>query len=144
MEIAVRGNIQVAIRVENLGDLLNVQRGFFKAELVRAVSIADALIAPATTCFALPARYVKELKLKRLGTRKARTAGGFAFFGIYEPVRLTLLERDCTLDVIKVPDGCPTLVGSPPLQLLDLCIDPSGQRLVGNPIHDGHPMIDLA
>jgi hypothetical protein len=144
MEIAVRGSIQVPIRVDNIGDLLNVQRGFFKAELVRSVSIPDALIAPATTCFALPARFVKQLKLHRFGTRKARTAGGFAFFGIYEPVRLTILDRDCTLDVVKVPDGCPVLVGSLPLRLLDLNIDPSGQRLGGNPDHDGHPMIDLA
>ena len=42
MEITVRGTVQVPIRVENLGDMLNVQRGFFKAELVRSVQIPDA------------------------------------------------------------------------------------------------------
>ena len=108
---------------------------------MRAVEVPDALIAPATSCFALPARFVKELKLQRRGTRKARTAGGFAFFGIYEPVRLTVRDRDCSVDVIKVPDGCPVLIGRLPLLLLDLTADGAG--VAGNPEHDGHPMIDL-
>ncbi|MFL5340271.1 MAG: hypothetical protein ACJ8F7_08970 [Gemmataceae bacterium] len=141
MEIAIRGNVQVPARIENLGDVLNAGRGFFKTELVRAVEVPDALIAPATSCFALPARLVKELKLQRRGTRKARTAGGFAFFGIYEPVRLTVRDRDCSVDVIKVPDGCPVLIGKLPLLLLDLTADAAG--VAGNAEHDGHPMIDL-
>lgn len=144
MEIAVRGQVQVPIRVENLGDVLNVARGFFKSEFVRFVELPDALVAPGTTCFALPARFVKKLKLHRQGTRKARTATGFAFFGIYEPVRLCVQDRECTVDVVKVPDGCPPLIGSVPLLLLDLTLDEANARLVGNPDHEGHPMIDLA
>lgn len=143
MQITVRGSVQVPIRVENLGDVLNALRGFFRAELVRAADVPDALIAPGTSCLALPARIVAQLKLKRRSTCKARTANGFAFFGLYEPVRLTILDRTCSIDVIKVPDGCPALVGELPLRLLDLSVDEAGQ-LVGNPAHDGHPMIDLA
>src|SRR5580765_6534242 len=56
MPITVRGSLQVPARVENLGDLLNAQRGLCKPELVRAIDVPDALIAPATSCFALPAR----------------------------------------------------------------------------------------
>lgn len=144
MEITIRGSVQVPARVSNLGDLLNVQRGFFKSELVRTIEIPQALVAPATSCFALPAGLVKELKLHRLGTRKARTAAGFAFFGIYEPVRLAVLDRECTVDVIKVPDGCPALIGTLPLQLLDLVVDSTNLNLIGNPEHDGHPMVELA
>jgi len=142
MQITVRGNVLTAARIENLGDVLNVMRRFFKAELVRAVEVSDALIAPNTSCFALPARIVNELKLQRRGTRKARTADGFTFFGIYEPVRLTVLDRECCVDVIKVPDGCPVLIGELPLKLLDLAIVDG--KLVGEPEHDGHPMVDIA
>ncbi len=143
MEIAIRGQVQVAARIENLGDLINVNRGFFKSQFVKSIEVPDALIAPGTNCFALPARFVKELKLARLGTRKARTGVGFAFFGIYEPVRLTVRDRNCTVDVIKVPDGCPVLIGRVPLLLLDLTLDLAGQAVAGNPDHDGHPMVDL-
>jgi hypothetical protein len=47
------------------------------------------------------------------------------------------------VDVIKVPDGCPVLIGRLPLLLLDLTLDAAGDALAGNPDHDGHPMIDL-
>jgi len=143
MEIAVRGNIFVPIRVENLNDWMNCTRGLIKPEYVRAVDVSEALVAPGTSCFALPATIVAKLHLRRRGTRKTRTGSGFAFFGIYEPVRLTVLDRECCVDVIKVPDGCPVLLGRLPLLLLDLSIDEQNQRLVGNPEHDGHPMADM-
>src|SRR5947207_2873566 len=71
LQISVRGSLQVSARIENLGDVLNAQRGFFKLEMVHAVDVADALIAPGTSCFALPARLITQLKLQRRGTRKA-------------------------------------------------------------------------
>ena len=143
MEIAVRGQILVPARVENLADVLNCSRGLFGPDMIKRVEVAEALVAPGTSCFALPTRLVKQLKLTRRGTRKARTGTGFTFFGIYEPVRLAVLDRECSVDVIKVPDGCPVLIGRQPLQLLDLTIDEANWRLVGNPEHDGHPMVDL-
>jgi hypothetical protein len=144
MQITVRGSLQVPARVENLGDFLNAQRGLCKPEFVRAIDVPDALIAPGTSCFALPARLVSQLKLQRRATRKTRTATGFHFFGVYDPVRLTVLDRECSVDVLKVPDGCPVLIGELPLRLLDLVFDAAGNRLVGNPAHDGHPMADLS
>ncbi|HEV3145101.1 MAG TPA: hypothetical protein VGZ47_14525 [Gemmataceae bacterium] len=143
MEIAVRGQILIAVRVENLSDVLNCSRGLFGPDMIKRAEIPEALVAPGTSCFALPTRYVKELKLKRRGTRKARTGNGYTFFGIYEPVRLAVLDRECSVDVIKVPDGCPVLIGRQPLQLLDLTIDEANQRIVGNPEHEGHPMVDV-
>src|SRR5262245_11107984 len=144
MPITVRGSLQVAARVENLGDLLNAQRGLCKPEFVRSLDIPDALIAPATSCFALPARLVAQLKLQRRATRKTRTADGFHFLGASGPFRLTVQERECAVDVLNVPDGCPVLIGQIPLRLLDLVFDPATNKLMGNPDHDGHPMADLS
>lgn len=144
MQVAVRGHIRVLCRIENLGDFLNMRRGFFGPEMVHAVEIPDALVAPATSCLALPARYIAQLKLQRRETRKTRTSSGFAFFGVYEPVRLLVLDRECSVDVLKVPDECPVLIGELPLRLLDLTISADGRSIVGNPAHDGHMMAELA
>lgn len=144
MQIAVRGSVQIPCRIENLGDFLNMRRGFFGAEMVHGIDVTDALVAPQTSCFALPARYVAQLKLQRRETRKTRTASGYAFFGVYEPVRLLVLDRECSVDVLKVPDECPVLIGELPLRLLDLTISPDGKTLVGNPAHDGHMMAEIA
>jgi hypothetical protein len=144
MQVSVRGNVRIACRIENLGDFLNMRRGFFGPDMVHGVDVPDALVAPATSCLALPARFVAQLKLQRRETRKTRTTTGFAYFGIYEPVRLIVLDRECSVDVLKVPDECPVLIGELPLRLLDLVIAPDGKSLVGNPAHDGHLMADLA
>jgi hypothetical protein len=45
----------------------------------------------------------------------------------------------CTFD----PGECPVLIGQAPLALLDLVVDPSGGKLVGNPDHGGEQMIDM-
>jgi hypothetical protein len=144
MQVSVRGNVRIACRIENLGDFLNMRRGFFGPDMVHGVDVPDALVAPATSCLALPARFVAQLKLQRRETRKTRTTTGFAYFGIYEPVRLIVLDRECSVDVLKVPDECPVLIGELPLRLLDLVFAPDGKSLVGNPAHDGHLMADLA
>ena len=144
MQITVRGSLQVPARVENLGDVINAHRGLCKPEFVRGLEVPDALIAPGTSCFALPARLVAQLKLERRGSRKARIANGYHVFGVYDPVRLTVQDRDCSIDVLKVPDGCPVLIGELPLKLLDLIFDAGKNQLLGNPSHDGHPMVDLA
>ena len=58
-------------------------------------------------------------------------------------VRLTVQDRECTVDVCEVPDDCPVLIGQVPLELLDFVVDPVNQRLIGNPEHGGEQMYDL-
>jgi len=64
-------------------------------------------------------------------------------FKIYDHVRLTVQGRNCAVEVAEVPDDCPALIGQLPLEMLDFLVDPIGQRLVGNPAHNGEHMVDL-
>jgi hypothetical protein len=50
---------------------------------------------------------------------------------------LTIEDRDCVTEVVELPDEGMPVVGRIPLALLDLVIDPEGQRLIGNPAHGG-------
>ncbi len=54
-----------------------------------------------------------------------------------------ILGRDCTVDVMEVPDEVPVLVGQIPLEMLDLVVDPRRRRLTGNPEHGGEHIIEL-
>jgi hypothetical protein len=47
-------------------------------------------------------------------------------------VKLTVMGRDAPLDVAALPDQCPVLIGYVPLEQLDLVVDPTGQRLIGD------------
>jgi len=143
MEIVPMGRVVVAARIENLADVVRSSAGDMSSEEVRVIEVQDALVDTGATMLSLPRKHIAALGLKRHRTRTARTTAGQISFGVYEPVRLTIQQRDCVVEVCEVPDDCPPLVGQIPLEALDFVVDPSGQRLIGNPDHGGQHMIDL-
>jgi predicted aspartyl protease len=135
--------VVVSTRIENLSDLTMVAKGLLQQENVRRLETPDALVDTGATLLSLPKSLVQQLGLERHRTRTARTAAGIISFGIYEPVRLTVQDRDCIVEVAEIPDECPALIGQIPLELLDFVVDPAGGKLIGNPDHGGEQMIDM-
>ena len=143
MEILTMGKVVVSARIENLADLSRLDAGDISAGQARSIDVVDALVDTGATFLSLPARQIAALGLKRHRTRTARTAGGILSFGIYEAVRLTVQGRDCVVEVCELPDECPPLIGQIPLEALDFVVDPMGQKLIGNPDHNGEQMIEI-
>jgi predicted aspartyl protease len=137
------GRVTVEARVSNFQDAYQAKKGLLPPEEVRTIEIADALVDTGAMLLSMPSRLIQELGLVRQRTRKARTAAGLIAFEIYEPVTLTIHDRDCVVEVAELPDDCPVLIGQVPLELLDFVIDPAGRRLIGNPEHGGEHMIDM-
>ena len=143
VKIVVTGKVTVPARIENIYDLNDVRKGDLSEKQVRTVEVPDALIDTGATLLSLPSRFIVQLGLRRHRTQSARTAAGILSFGIYDAVRLTVQQRECVVEVAEVPDDCPVIVGQIPLESLDFVVDPSGQKLLGNPEHGGKQMIDL-
>lgn len=137
------GKVIVPVRLENVYDLHEVSMGNREPAAVRAIDVADALVDTGAFTLSLPRRLVAQLGLKPLRTRSPRTAGGPVTLQVYGTVRLTVQGRDCTCDVVEIPDDCPVLIGQVPLELVDFVVDPSSQRLIGNPAHGGEQVIEL-
>jgi clan AA aspartic protease len=142
METAAMGRVIVKARIENLEDLVLARSGYKKTEEVRALDVDDALVDTGAAMLSLPKSLIKKLGLKKFTSRKMRTAKGSTKTDIYEAVRLTIQDRNCTIDVCQVAEGCPVLIGQVPLELLDFVVDPKRQRLIGNPEHGGEFMVD--
>jgi predicted aspartyl protease len=143
MEITTMGKVLVAARIENLADLLKVREGIMSPQDARSADVNNALVDTGATMLSLPRHLIRQLGLERHRTRTARTSAGTIAFGIYEAVRLTVQERDCVIEVAEIPDDCPPLIGQVPLEMLDFVVDPVGQRIIGNPDHDGEHMFEL-
>lgn len=141
--MATMGQVLVAATVESLEDLFRVEKGQLPPDQVRRVEVTDALVDTGATNLSLPERFIAQLGLLPLKTRRARTSAGPVTLQVYGAVRLTIQGRDCTIDVAEVPDDCPVLIGQVPLELLDFVVDPGGQRLIGNPEHGGEHMMDM-
>ncbi|MFL5244791.1 MAG: aspartyl protease family protein [Gemmataceae bacterium] len=129
--------------VENLKDIWDAERGFKPSNEIRRVVIPDALVDTGATTLALPTRFINQLGLKQTSEKRATSANGKTQNKVYEAVRITLLDRNCTVDVIEVPDDVPALIGQIPLVMLDLVIDLQGRRLTGNPAHGGEQTLEL-
>ena len=143
MEFSTVGTVVTRAAIENVEDLFAVRRGILSPGEVRRVEVSDAVVDTGATLLSLPRRLIAQLGLELLRRRRARTTAGLREFGVYGTVQLTVEDRDCRVDVAEIPDDCPVLIGQVPLELLDLVVDPVGQRLIGNPEHGGEQMIDL-
>src|SRR4051794_36536130 len=141
--MATMGKVLVPARMENVYDLHEVGLGSRTPEAVRRVDVDDALVDTGASTLSLPRRLITDLGLKPFRTRQARTSAGPITLQMYGTVRLTVQGRDCTCDVVEIPDDCPVLIGQVPLELLDFVVDPGGQRLIGNPAHGGEHIIEL-
>ena len=143
MEIVTMGKVVVSARMENFQDLMKVKEGSLSSDKPRSIEVADALVDTGATLLSMPRAMIHQLGLARMRKRTARTAAGTVEFGIHEPVRLTVQDRDCIIEVAEIPDDCPVLIGQVPLELLDFVVDPVAQKLTGNPDHGGKHMIDM-
>jgi len=137
------GKVTVPVKIENISDLYELDKGHRQPDEVRCIEVPDALVDTGATMLSVPKRMIAELGLKRFRPRHARTTSGVSEFGVFGTVQLTVQGRDCRVDVAEVPDECPVLIGQVPLELLDFVVDPAAQRLIGNPEHGGEHMIDL-
>lgn len=137
------GKVLVAATIENLSDVRDARSGKISDADVRRVEVLDARVDTGATYVALPSGLIDRLGLQKLREARSLTANGVISIGIYDAVRLTIQGRDCTVEVSELADGCPVLIGYIPLEMLDFVVDPKGQRLLGNPEHDGEWIIDL-
>ncbi len=143
MEIATMGRVIVEARISNFQEAYQARKGILPSEKVRAVQVSDALVDTGAMLLSMPTRLIQELGLVRQRTRTARTAAGPLSFEIYEPVTLSIQDRECVVEVAELPDDCPVLIGQVPLELLDFVVDPARHCLIGNPEHGGAHMIDM-
>ena len=143
METTQMGRVVTAAKIENIQDLWAAERGLLNGVDARVVEVTNALVDTGAMSLALPTSVIDRLGLQQRGTRPSMTASGPRLAKKYDAVRLTIMGRDCTVDVVEVPDPVPVLIGQVPLELLDFVVDPKNQCLIGNPEHGGEQIIEL-
>jgi len=143
METETMGRVLTEATIENMEDLWAAKRGLIPPEQIRRVVVSDALVDTGATLLSLPTRIIRQLGLAERYKKRVTSSGGVTDAGVYEAVRLTIQGRDCTMDVMEVPDTVPVLIGQLPLEHLDLVIDPRNRQLIGNPAHGGEHIYEL-
>lgn len=137
------GRVLTEATIENLGDLWAVKNGFKKPDEVRRIAVTDALVDTGATSLALPSRMIQQLGLQKRYEKRSRSRRGTGMINVYDAVRVTIQERDASVDVMEVPDDVPVLIGQIPLEMMDLVVDPRAQKLIGNPANNGEQTLEL-
>jgi predicted aspartyl protease len=142
MESREMGRVTVEARIDNVKDAWEVEKGDRAPADARSVTVPDALIDTGATFLSLPAQLIRQLGLGKLRERLLRTAAGPRMAAMYDPVRLSIQDRDCLMEVVEIDDEAPVLIGQLPLEAMDFVVDPGRQRLIGNPAHGGEWQIE--
>jgi predicted aspartyl protease len=143
METGTIGDVLTEVRIENLKDLWDEERGLCPPAKVRRITVPDAMVDTGETLLSLPTRLIRQLGLKERHKKRVLSSVGVAEVGVYDAVRLTIQGRSCTMDVMEVSDDVPVLIGQIPLVHLDFVVDPRSRALIGNPAHGGEHMYDI-
>jgi len=143
METNLMGRVLTEATIESLKDLWAAEIGARPPGDVRRITVPDALVDTGATLLSLPTRLIRQLGLRKTGSKRVTSSVGLTQADLYEAVRLTIQGRTCTMDVIEVPDNVPVLIGQIPLEHLDLVIDTRSRTLIGNPAHGGEHMYEL-
>ena len=111
MSVDSTGRVLTEARIETVGDLWAVEHGLLPADQIRRITVPDAVVDTGSTTLALPTRLIRQLGLTMSYQKFAASSRGVGPVSVYSAVRLTLLDRFCTLDVMEAPDDVPPLIG---------------------------------
>ena len=137
------GRVTCKAKIENALDSAQARMGQLSVEKVRTITIEDALVDTGASTLALPASMLRQLGLDiPSSTRRSRNTTGLYEVKIYGPVRLTIFDRDITLDAMEVADECPVLIGQIPLEHLQLVVDMVNHRVEKSPANGGEWVLD--
>jgi hypothetical protein len=141
METETTRRVLTEATIESLYDIFASQHDMIPADRVRRVVVPDALVDDDTMLLSLPSSMIRRLGLAATKSRHLPRGGVPAV--VFDPVRLTIMDRDCTMDVLEAADGAPVLIGRIALLSLDLVVDHCNHKLTGNPAHGGEWVYEM-
>ncbi len=137
------GKVTIDVKITSLRDVILFKEGYKKNSDIRQIELKDIIVDSSATMMCLSKEIIDELELDFVKTTKVNTASGIEERGIYGPVIYEIDGRMARGDVMELRHPkIKALVGQIPLEQLDFLINPSSNRLITNPEHDGQLILD--
>jgi clan AA aspartic protease len=127
------GLVYASIELTSVDDLVLHRRGYLPAEKIKRVTVS-ALIDTGAHVLVINEQLRKELDLPLIEEQVFRMADETERKGdVVGPVEVRFENRSTTVRAVVLPGADEVLLGSIPLEDLDVRIDPREQRLIVNP-----------
>ncbi|MDR1950166.1 MAG: retroviral-like aspartic protease family protein [Spirochaetaceae bacterium] len=140
------GLVYTEITLKNVGDVIEVNRGYRAEKEVRTVTV-QALVDTGSGTLVITEAVRDRLGLAIKGMRNSTLANSARqLCQVTEPVEIHWKDRETACPALVVPGAGEVLLGAIPLEDMDLMVDPDGQRngregLVG--VHGDEPLTML-
>jgi clan AA aspartic protease len=136
------GRTFVDVEVENYSDVVLRKAAGNGHREVRKQTVR-ALVDTGSALLCLQRAAIEALGLDFSRTAEVRTGNGNVERPIYDVARITILGRQCFIQVMEIPEGIPPLLGYIALENLDLVVDAKSNKVTTNPESGGKFMLDL-
>jgi clan AA aspartic protease len=137
------GLVYADIELINLADETLCDDGYLTKDKVRVMPIKIMADSGAIR-LTINEKIRSTLGLKiRSAMNVSLADGSIIKLDIAGPVRIKFQERDCITDAFVLPNSEEALLGAVPMEMMDLVIVPSSQKLIYNPLHPDGPINSL-
>lgn len=127
------GLVHAEIELISTDDLALRRRGYLQENEIRRATV-KALVDSGAYMLAVNEHLKAQLGLPLLGTQEAELAdGSHITLEIVGPVDVRFANRETTVRAMVLPGETEVLLGSIPMEDMDVLIDPKQQRLIVNP-----------
>ncbi len=127
------GLIHTEIELISSDDLALLRRGYLQEDKVRRMFV-KVLVDTGSYMLAINEAIKIQLGLEKLDEQMGELANGSkAVFDIVGPVDIRFENRKTTVRAVVLPGDTEPLLGSIPMEDMDILVDPREQKLIVNP-----------
>ena len=129
------GLVYAEIKLINGGDLEMARRHIIGEEEVKEMTI-NMLVDTGSIFMCINETIKEQLQLKTIEKRKGQLANSEVVeYDVVGPIEVRFKNRRCNVDAIVLHGDSEPLLGSIPLEDMDVLIHPTRQELIVNPEH---------
>ena len=129
------------IELRNAGDIEMVRRGYIGEDEIRQMTI-HTMVDTGSIMLCINDGIKNALGLPYFGKRRSQLANGMVVeLEVVGPVIVRYLDRDCSTNAIVLPDDSAPLLGTIPIDEMDLYVHLSRNELL--PVHPEGPIMSL-
>jgi clan AA aspartic protease len=126
------GLVYAEIEIINSADVILAENGYIDPSAIRRQRI-NALVDSGAYMLTLPEHLVNQMGLRKVGRQEAELADGTVkMLNVVGPVDIQFENRSTTVRAMVIPTG-EVLLGSIPMEDMDVVLYPKEQKLVVNP-----------
>jgi clan AA aspartic protease len=130
------GMVYAEIELINGEDLVLARRHFIGDDEIKKITVS-ALVDSGSYMLAINENIQQQLQLPVVEKRKAQLANGeIVDCDLVAPIELRFKNRRCNCSALVLPGDAEVLLGSIPLEEMDVIIHPLRQELI---VHPDHP-----